>query len=238
MNEANRALLAKSRDHEMALLEISTQYAPVLRTETEYLAGSDVAESGREFNFAAEPSLSDDTNKQFAESGPDTVESIRRGSQGSRKNPGKDHVVAVDEENVLKTSYTLRSPKPSTVQYAPPDSPNLNPAHQKVDKSPGIQPLRALEWSARVIRLNDPERGESSGDEDDVSSWNGTGHAVAGTATLEEHLLMRALEKDFATLVILQVLKQTLNRTSSSADVSSHCDGRSPHPWSPSCAPT
>ncbi len=64
--------------------------------------------------------------------------------------------------------------------------------------------MRALEWSSRVIGLNDPERGESSGDEDEASGWNGAGHAVAGTATLEEHLLMRALEKDFATLVILQ----------------------------------
>eukprot|EP00291_Cryptomonas_curvata_P000268 CAMPEP_0172195768 /NCGR_PEP_ID=MMETSP1050-20130122/26407_1 /TAXON_ID=233186 /ORGANISM="Cryptomonas curvata, Strain CCAP979/52" /LENGTH=203 /DNA_ID=CAMNT_0012871899 /DNA_START=1 /DNA_END=609 /DNA_ORIENTATION=- len=203
MNEA-RALLEKSREHEMAVLEISTaQYAPVLSTESVHLTGSDVAQtSGREFNFAAEPSLGtgDDVNQQELdeEVSPATVESFRRGSQGSRNNSAKDHVVPVDEENVLRTSHTLRSPKTSITHHSPPVSPSLNPSHPKFEKSPHIQPMRALEWSARVIGLNDPERGESSGDEDEVSGWNGAGHAVAGTATLEEHLLMRALEKDFA----------------------------------------
>jgi hypothetical protein len=209
---------SKSRDHEMAELEISTaQYATALKTETDFSVGSGVAQSGREFNFAAEPSLEtrDDINQQLDADEPVTVESFRRGSEGSRINLGKDYVVAVDEKNVLETSHTLRVPKPSIVQHLPSELPALNPSHQKFEKSPLIQPLRALEWSARVIGLNDTERGESSGDEDEASGWNGAGHAVAGTATLEEHLLMRALEKDFATLVILQALSYPLSADNS-----------------------
>ena len=92
MKEA-RALLEKSRDHEMAVLEISTaQYAPVLSTESVHLTGSDVAQTI--INYAAEPSLGTggdmDQQERDEEVSPAT-ESFRRGSQGSRKNSTKDH---------------------------------------------------------------------------------------------------------------------------------------------------
>ena len=54
----------------------------------------------------------------------------------------------------------------------------------------------------------------SNSDEDDAAVGGAVqGHAVTGTATLEEHLLIRALEKDFATLIILQVLHRTVTLT-------------------------
>ena len=120
----------------------------------------------------------------------------------------------VNESTVLGASYILRSPKSSINTHHPPISPMLSPSQPAMfekspkltplKKSPHIKPLRGLEWSARMIGLGEPDHGDSSGDEDEFNGI-GKGHAVAGTATLEEHLLMRALEKDFATLVILQV---------------------------------
>jgi hypothetical protein len=141
-------------------------------------------------------------------------ESVERGSAGNSASNSLQDLIAVDEENILETSHSLRTPKPATNKY-PPISPTLIPSQPpRIEKSPPIlpmkktpkiTPLRGLEWSARMIGLGDPDpdHGDSSGDEDDAVEI-GKGHAVAGTATLEEHLLMRALEKDIATLVILQ----------------------------------
>ena len=95
--------------------------------------------------------------------------------------------------------------------------------------SPGEGALTArfsLDWS---------RAGDASGDSADEAEAQerrrGGGHAVAGTATLEEHLLIRALERDFAPLVILQVLPPAASRSTLVArSNSASSESLLPHP--------
>ena len=53
--------------------------------------------------------------------------------------------------------------------------------------------------------LDQTNRRMSGGEGNDEIDGNTQAHAVAGTATLAEHLLIRSLEKDFAKLLVLEI---------------------------------